>query len=366
MRILENVMLSNHTTIGIGGIASHLSRPSTEEEIIECLKWAQARNLPVLILGGGSNLLISDNGFRGLVIQVNLKGIAWETNGRVSVEAGESWDSFVLASLTRGMSGIECLSGIPGTVGATPIQNVGAYGQEISQTLVRVDGIDQKTLEPISFSKDQCNFSYRTSRFKSKNSDSVIITRVHFQLNTRNVSEPIYPELARKIREAPQWSGSDNTQKLNLIRNEVLSLRRSKGMVIDPADPDSKSLGSFFTNPIVTIAERDQVKVRCVQMGILDPLPEYPGHDGHIKLSAAWLIEKSGISKGQTHKGAGISTKHTLALVNRDHASAADILELAAKIQQQVYQKFGVTLDQEPILIGTDSDSYSTKTKKEL
>jgi UDP-N-acetylmuramate dehydrogenase len=331
------------TTIGIGGPARHFIRTTTVDEIREALSWA-GRDLPVFILGGGSNLLISDAGFPGLVIHVDLRTMVVESEDRyatVKVAAGEPWDSFVEIAARNGWAGIECLSGIPGSTGATPIQNVGAYGQEVAGCIDHVTAYDVAAAAFRKLSAVDCAFSYRMSRFKRSEAGRFVICDVTFRLRP-GPPTVTYPDIVGYLAEA-----GVSSPNVGDARNAVIAVRRRKGMVIDPVDPDTRSVGSFFMNPVVPRADLDRVGA----VAGTQP-PAYPADAGCVKLSAAWLIERSGFRRGDGHGNAGISTKHTLAIVNRGDATARDVLRLAARIKRGVLDRFDVNLRPEPIFVG--------------
>jgi UDP-N-acetylmuramate dehydrogenase len=341
-------MLAEFTTIGLGGPAKTLVRISTHEQLLSALRETKAAGSPFFVLGGGSNVVFSDKGFPGTVLKMELSGIAESQNGNsvlVTAGAGEPWDNFVAWTVARNYQGLECLSGIPGSVGATPIQNVGAYGQEVASTIVSVRVLDVHTLDEKEFTGDECGFSYRDSRFKSKDAGRYIVTAVTFRLTLNGAPDIRYAELKKEAETSGATTLSD-------VRDLVISIRKRKGMVVDPADPDSRSCGSFFTNPIINAYTLESVKARCSVLGIEpDTMPQYPYKDGEVKLSAAWLIERSGIRKGLTIDGAGISSKHSLALVNRGGTASA-LIAMKTHVQHTVFEKFGVTLVPEPILAG--------------
>lgn len=329
----QNVPLAPFTTIRIGGPARYFVRATDIDALREAIDWARERSLPLFILGGGSNLLISDNGFDGLVVHLDLRGInviAEDEYAMVRVAAGEVWDEFVAMAVSREWAGFECLSGIPGSVGATPIQNVGAYGQEVSETIARVEVLDRRDGLVKTLTNWDCRFGYRSSVFKSYERDRYVVTAVTFRLKVGGPATVRYPELQKAV-------SSDDLQE---VRNAVIAIRRRKGMVLDPADPDTRSDGSFFMNPIVDPSEASK------------EMPRFPASDGKVKLSAAWLIEHAGFEKGFTLGNAGLSTKHTLAVINRGGASARDVLALVELIQQRVREKFGIDLHPEPNFIG--------------
>ena len=335
MRIERDVPLAPRTTLGIGGAAKEFVRATSLEELRDALAAEQ-----VLVIGGGSNLVVGDAGFAGRVVQVGLTDVAI-AGDVVRVGAGVVWDDFVGEIVGAGRTGIECLSGIPGLVGATPMQNVGAYGQEVADTITCVRAMNRHTGEVVEFAPAACHFAYRTSAFKG--STRWVITEVEFRLPRGAASAPIrYPELAKAlgITEA-------GTAPLSQVRDTVIALRRGKGMVVDTADPESKSAGSFFTNPIV-----DGAAVAILDTRFGSAMPRWPQRDGMTKLSAAWLIERAGFTKGYTAGRVGISRKHALALVNRGGATAAELLALAREIQARVREQLGVHLEPEPVIVG--------------
>ena len=336
--------LSNFTTLKVGGPAQKIVHAHTEDELVNFVKAADKSGEKILILGGGSNLLISDEGFAGTVIRVESKGNALEfdacSGGMIEVSAGEDWDEFVAITIAKGFADLESLSGIPGTVGGAPIQNIGAYGHEVSETIARVKAYDRKNDEVKTFTNQECKFSYRNSVFKEENGRYVILN-VTFQLRKGESSLPItYAELSKKL-------GVDMGDKAEVskVRQAVLELRAAKGMLINSADKDSWSAGSFFTNPIISQQAAD---------GLPNAAPKWPLTDGRVKISAAWLIENSGIHKGDEVGGARISTKHVLALTNAGSATASDIAALARKARDQVQSTFGITLEAEVNLIGLE------------
>jgi UDP-N-acetylmuramate dehydrogenase len=334
VRLEENVPLGSLTTIKIGGPARFFVRATNVDEVREALAWARDHDQRAFILGGGSNLLLPDEGFDGLVIHLAMRGVVVESEdayAMVKVAAGERWDDFVKTAVNRGWAGIECLSGIPGSVGATPIQNVGAYGQDVSETIARVEALDRTTDRVVWFTNEECRFGYRMSLFKNIERDRYIVLSVTFRLKRGGTASVKYPELQRDIDEH-----GITLDDLRGVRASVISIRKRKGMVIDPADPDTRSDGSFFMNPIVPAPIPDA--------------PHYPA-EGGVKLSAAWLIEHAGFPKGFIHGNVGISTKHTLAIINRGGGTAAEVLELVRMIQDRVREVFGVELQPEPVIL---------------
>jgi UDP-N-acetylmuramate dehydrogenase len=335
MRIERDVPLAERTTLGIGGTAREFVRATSLPELAEAVRTDE----PVLVLGGGSNLVVGDGGFAGRVVHIALPGVAIEGD-LVTAGAGVVWDDFVAEMVAAGRSGVECLSGIPGLVGATPMQNVGAYGQEVADTIIEVRALQRHTGEVVAFKPAQCHFAYRTSVFKG--TSRWVITEVVFSLPQHPDSAAIrYPELGKALGIA-----EGGTAPLAHVRDTVIALRRGKGMVVDPADPESRSAGSFFTNPIV-----DGAVLAALDGRFGAAMPRWPQKDGMTKLSAAWLIERAGFTKGHTAGRAGISKKHALALVNRGGATAQELLALARQIQDGVREKLGVQLEPEPVIV---------------
>ncbi len=339
MEFREQVALAPYTTFKIGGPARWFAEALTEAEIVEAVEFARARGLPLFVLGGGSNLLVSDEGFTGLVLHITLKGIE-QREDVFDVAAGEDWDGFVRHLVDEEYGGVECLAGIPGTVGGTPIQNVGAYGQEVSDTVTRVRVLDLTTLKFEEFSNADCGFAYRRSIFNTMQRGKYIVTHVSFRLRQNGEPRIAYADLKR------YFQGSV-TPSLKEVSAAVREIRRGKGMYIVPGDPDCRSAGSFFRNPVISanhfarIAKAEGVEV-----------PHYPTGEGAVKVPAAWLLERAGFHKGYTMGAAGISSRHTLALVNRGGATAADILALRDRIVAQVDERFGIRLEPEPVWLG--------------
>ncbi|MEU6641173.1 UDP-N-acetylmuramate dehydrogenase [Saccharomonospora sp. NPDC046836] len=334
--------LRGYTTLRLGGPAHRFLIADTTDELVTTVRELDAAGEPVLLLGGGSNLVVADAGFTGTVVRIATTG--WDG---ATVAAGQDWDEFVGATVDAGIGGLECLSGIPGSAGATPIQNVGAYGCEISELLHSIDFYDRASGEVRTIPASGLGFGYRTSVLKG--TEAGVVLRVRFSLYDDGLSAPIrYAELARTLGVE-----AGTRVPAAAAREAVLALRRGKGMVLDAADHDTWSAGSFFTNPIVAAAEVPGVLARIADgVGADVPVPQYPA-DGGVKLSAAWLIERAGFAKG--HAGPGgrvsLSTKHTLALTNRGSASTADLLALAREVRDGVHARFGVTLHPEPLLI---------------
>lgn len=336
--------LSNFTTLKVGGPAQKILHAQTEDELIEFVKTADKAGEKLLILGGGSNLLISDAGFAGTVIKVESSGSSLDydpcSGGMIEVSAGEDWDKFVALTIEKGFADLESLSGIPGTVGGAPIQNIGAYGHEVSETIARVRAYDRKKGEITTFTNEQCKFSYRNSIFKAESGRYVILS-VSFQLRKGEQSLPItYVELANYL----SVNVGDRSSVVE-VRKAVLHLRGRKGMLIDTGDADSNSAGSFFVNPILSKEIADKLPPEA---------PRWVQPDGRVKTSAAWLMEHAGVNKGEKLAGAQISSKHVLALTNSGDATAGDIVKLAKMAREKVFEKFGIKLEAEVQLVGVD------------
>jgi UDP-N-acetylmuramate dehydrogenase len=349
MHIEENKPLAPFTTFAIGGPARWFVEAASEDEIAEAVGWASERGVPLFVLGGGSNLLIADAGFSGLVLKVGLRGItvsAPDAAGQVllNAAAGEDWEHCVQRSIEAGCAGLECLAGIPGTVGGTPVQNVGAYGQEVASTIVRVRAYDLKLRAFVEFINAECGFAYRHSRFNSADRGRFIVTRVDYRLAHGGAPVIRYAELQRALaavesREAP---------RLAEVAEVVRRLRQSKGMLMVEGEADCRSAGSFFKNPVVAA---DQVQRIAASSG-QQPPNFATATEGQVKIPAAWLIEQAGFRKGYALGAAAVSTRHTLALTNRGGATAAEVLALAAKIAAAVEERFGIRLEMEPVRVG--------------
>ncbi|HEV8240098.1 MAG TPA: UDP-N-acetylmuramate dehydrogenase [Thermoanaerobaculia bacterium] len=349
----ERVPLAPLTTIGIGGPARWFVEAGTADEVEQALAWAADEALPTFVLGGGSNLLIADEGFPGLVLRVALRGVEEESAGdavMLCAAAGEPWDALVERAVAASLAGFECLSGIPGCAGATPIQNVGAYGQEVAETVVSVEALSRADGRLCTFAAAECGFAYRDSVFKREERDRWVILAVTFRLQRDAPPALRYAELARHLEAA----GGD--VDLARVREAVLALRRRKGMVLDPSDEDTRSDGSFFMNPVVPAAALDGVLERVAARGLApESVPRYPAGEA-TKLSAAWLIEQAGFRKGHRHGNVGISSKHALALVNRGGGTAREVVELVREIRARVEDAFGVLLVPEPNFVGFVED----------
>ncbi|MGI8469234.1 MAG: UDP-N-acetylmuramate dehydrogenase [Pyrinomonadaceae bacterium] len=343
----ENIPLAPLTTLKVGGAARFFVEAKTRDEIIEAVEFAEKNNLPLFILGGGSNVLISDDGFDGLVLHINRGRIATviERYGNVfiRVDAGVDWDRFVTFCVNRNLAGLECLSGIPGLVGATPIQNVGAYGQEVSETILVVSVLDRKTGEVFEMRNADCQFSYRASIFNTTEKNRYIVLYVVFVLKQNGAPKIVYRDLREFFGE--------RTPTLKETRAAVLKIRRAKSMIIRKSDPNSKSAGSFFKNPIVTNEKFAEVVEKAESLKI-EKVPQFKVDEKTVKIPAAWLIEQSGFHKGFKLGNAGISTRHTLAIVNLGDATARDILNLKDEIQAKVKERFNIELKPEPVFVG--------------
>jgi UDP-N-acetylmuramate dehydrogenase len=346
--------LSRHTTLRLGGPAAQLATATHQDELVEMIRQTgspsgDARGAGFLLLAGGSNVVIADAGVDSTVILVRSTGISVvteEASVLLTVEAGQPWDDVVARCVAEGFSGIECLSGIPGSAGATPIQNVGAYGQEVAETIASVRVLDRERDLVRELTPAECAFAYRTSRFRG--TDRFVVLSVTFRLRRDPLSAPVrYAELARALDLEP-----GGRAPLADVRAAVLALRGGKGMVIDPSDPDTTSAGSFFTNPVLDPPHHAALRVRAEEVANAEP-PAWPGEDGTVKISAAWLIERAGFAKGYHggHPGVAVSSKHTLALTNRGTGTTAELLALAREIRDGVTKIFDITLHPEPILI---------------
>jgi UDP-N-acetylmuramate dehydrogenase len=327
----------------VGGAAQFLVDARDEDAVRGALAWSRARGHAFRILGGGSNLVVGDEGVSGLVVALDLRGVDARMAGdlvEVTAAAGEPWDDLVRFAVERGWAGLECLSGIPGLVGATPIQNVGAYGQEVSETVGAVRALDTRDGRVVVFSAAECRFAYRDSVFKSGEPGRFIVLEVRYRLRPGGAPAVHYAEVERHLAAR----GID-APSLADVRASVLAIRRSKSMVLDPDDPNRRSCGSFFVNPIVSAGEAD----RLAALGLMPPMPRWPQADGRVKLSAAWLIERAGFPRGYRKGAVGLSSRHALALVAHDGARARDVLALARRLQEAVRARFGVALVPEPV-----------------
>jgi UDP-N-acetylmuramate dehydrogenase len=341
------VPLAPHTTMGLGGPARYFVEARAADDVLPALEWAASRGLPVRVLGGGSNVVVGDAGVDGLVLKVALRGVEARERGAavdLTAAAGEPWDDLVRLSVARGWAGLECLSGIPGLVGATPIQNVGAYGQEVSETVTAVRAVDRSAGTVVALEPEACGFAYRQSRFKSGEPGRYVILAVSYRLRRGGAPALRYPELlqhlaARRV-ERPDLAS---------VREAVLAIRRSKSMVIEPGDPNRRSCGSFFLNPVVSHEEALRVEA-CAGAGVA--MPRWLQPDGRVKLAAAWLIERAGLARGHREGAVGLSSRHALALVCHDGATAAELVGFAERVRSRVEARFGVRLEPEPVFWG--------------
>ena len=363
MTIQEKVPLAPLTTLQVGGAARFFAELRREDEVREGVQFAKRRELPLFVLGGGSNLVVADSGWPGLVLKIAIGGIASpttnDTTGNAvlfSVGAGVNWDDFVAQAVAQNCAGVECLSGIPGSVGGTPVQNVGAYGQEVADTIESVRALDLKEDRIVVLPKPACGFRYRASIFNSTERGRYIILRVNYRLQRGGAPSLKYADLQRHFAGRVQESSSERPAEkatppsLAETRAAVREIRRSKGMLIVPGDEDCRSAGSFFKNPVLSEAQFQELAARAASKGL--EIPSYPALDAQKKASAAWLVEHAGFSKGYAAGAAGISNKHALALINRGKARASDIVELKDEIQRGVQETWGVLLEPEPVFVG--------------
>ena len=346
-----DVPLAPLTTLRLGGPAKRLVTVHDEVELVDVVRRADADGEPLLVLGGGSNVVLPDEGFDGTVVRIAVHGLASSRDGErvlLDAAAGEEWESFVAMCVADRLVGVEALSGIPGLIGASPVQNIGAYGQEVSQTIRSVRAYDRRSGEVVVLDNAACGFSYRSSTFKEQPGRYVVLA-VQWALDEGELSAPVrYAELARRLDVEVGESAP-----LVEVREAVLALRRGKGMVLDAADPDTRSAGSFFTNPLLGQDEADDLRARVRQrLGDDVRAPEWPDRDGRVKVSAAWLIERSGFAKGHGDGRVGLSSKHTLALVNRGGATTSDLRAVAREVRDGVRAAFGVELTAEPVVLG--------------
>jgi UDP-N-acetylmuramate dehydrogenase len=349
LKIEENVSLAPLTTLKIGGAARFFVSAKSETEVVEAVRFARENSLEIFVLGGGSNVLISDRGFDGLVLQIVLKGVSAfqkaDETVYVTAQAGEDWDGFVEYCVEKNLAGIECLSGIPGFIGGTPVQNVGAYGQEVSETIVSARAFDRKNNQLIELTNAECGFAYRTSIFNTSEKNRYIVLGVTYALKYGGAPKIVYRDLQNFF--------GDKAPDLAQTREAVLKIRAEKSMVIDESDPNSRSAGSFFKNPLVSNTEFALIAEKAKALGIKE-VPSFLVDDETVKIPAAWLIEKSGFQKGFRQGNAGLSSRHTLAIINTGDATAADILNLKDEIQSKVKENFDVSLVPEPVFVGFD------------
>jgi UDP-N-acetylmuramate dehydrogenase len=347
LAVAERVALAPFTTLGVGGEARWFVEGPDEAAIRQAHAWARKHGTPLRVLGGGSNLLVSDAGVEALVVRMAVRGLTTREVGgalELTAAAGEPWDGVVRAAVERGWAGLECLSGIPGLVGATPIQNVGAYGQEVSDTVVGVRALDTMTGEVAMLPASACGFAYRDSVFKREMPGRWVVLAVTYRLRPGGQPTLTYADVARYLTDRGLAYPT-----LADVRDAVLSIRRAKSMVLDDTtDPNRRSCGSFFLNPIVDAAEARAVSARADDAS----MPSWPQPDRRVKLSAAWLIEHAGFARGARAGVVGLSTRHSLAIVAHDGARAADVAAYARRIQERVHERFGVTLAPEPVFWG--------------
>jgi len=335
------------TTLELGGPARWFFEARTRPELAGALLWAAEQGLPVAVLGGGSNLVVSDAGFPGLVVRLALRGLVVQAGGgsvRLSVAAGEPWDWVVARSVDENLAGLECLSGIPGTAGATPIQNVGAYGQEVAEVVEEVRVLDRASLREATLGADECGFSYRSSSFRSE-PERFVVLAVTFRLRPGGPPTVCYDDVERALGDRAAAA------TLGEVRETVLSLRRGKSMLADPDDPNRRSAGSFFTNPVVSPETADRVSGRAVALGFAEPR-RFPAAGGWVKLAAAWLVEHAGFPRGLRRGAVGLSSRHALALVHHGGGTTAELLALAREIRSGVEARFAVRLTPEPVFLG--------------
>ncbi|MCU1298011.1 MAG: UDP-N-acetylmuramate dehydrogenase [Acidobacteriaceae bacterium] len=347
MVVQGNVLLAPLTTLKVGGPARYFVEAKTISEVQEAVEFARANNLPLFVLGVGSNLVVSDAGWPGLVLKIAVSGIEQrEQNGKTffDVGAGEEWDRFVARAVSANFAGVECLSGIPGSVGGTPVQNVGAYGQEVAETIHSVLALDLQDNQLHEMPAADCEFRYRTSIFNTTEKGRYLIVRVTYALTCGGKPRLGYADLKK------HFVGWKETPAFSDVREAVRKIRASKGMLIVPGDDDCRSAGSFFKNPILSSDQYDHLTKAAAEKNL--QVPSYPALEAQRKVSAAWLVEHSGFSKGYTSGRVGISRKHALAIVNRDQARAADVLAFKEEIQNRIEEIWGVKLEPEPVFIG--------------
>ncbi len=346
MQIRENVPLAPLTTLQVGGPARYFAEATSEAEVRFAVQYAADHKLPLFVLGGGSNLVVADAGFPGLVLKIALRGIEEHNQGdsiHFLVEAGEDWDTFVAHAVAKNCAGIECLSGIPGTVGGTPVQNVGAYGQEVADTIRAIRVLDVESGQIRTLQNQDAGFTYRTSIFNSSQRGRYIVLRVIYALTPGAQPKIAYADLQKYFEGKP-------APTLAETREAVRQIRLSKAMLLVPGDEDSRSAGSFFKNPIISPTEYARIAGIVAARGLKPP--SYPAPDGKVKIAAAWLVEQSGFDKGYARGSVGISRRHALAIVNRGGATAANILALKDEIQKRVFDSFGLQLQPEPVFVG--------------
>jgi UDP-N-acetylmuramate dehydrogenase len=347
MDFQENICLGAMTTLQVGGPARYFAESKSAEDARIAVEFARSRDLPIFVLGGGSNVVIADSGWPGLVLKIGIRSLEKSTEGDSTifeVGAGMDWDKFVAMTVAENCAGLECLSGIPGSVGATPVQNVGAYGQEVADTIDSVLVLDRKDMQVRELCKEACGFAYRQSIFNTDARDRFIILRVSYRLTPEGQPQIKYADLQK------YFSGWTSTPTLSETREAVRQIRASKGMLIRPGDDDCRSVGSFFKNPVLTETQLQDIQHRAAVRNL--NVPSYPALAAHHKISAAWLVEHSGFARGYTEGSVGISRKHALAIVNRGRARAADIVAFQEQIRERVDQVWGISLEPEPVFVG--------------
>ncbi len=347
--LLENVPLADLTSLGIGGPARYVVDIDNTVRLTNALTWATKMDLPILVLGDGTNVVVADTGFDGLVVRMNNQSVECdtdETKARVIADAGVSWDTLVECCVNEGWTGIECLSGIPGRVGAAPVQNIGAYGQQLSTTLDAVHAIERATGKSRRIAATDCGLGYRTSVFKQSGRDGWVITKVELRLERESTSVVSHHDLLRIL--------GDRQADVAATRQAVLEVRHNKSMLLDADDRNSKSVGSFFVNPVVSALRANDI----ARIFADDKMPQQPAGHGHVKLSAAWLIEHCGFTRGESHGRVGLSDHHTLAIVNRDNATATDGIAFAQRIRSRVAEATDIVLEPEPVFVGFDAPVF--------
>jgi UDP-N-acetylmuramate dehydrogenase len=360
LKVREGVSLAPRTTFGVGGEARYFVEVKTEEDVVAAVAWAKERGLPLFVLGGGSNLLVRDEGFPGLVVGMGVMGVDARGDGVFEVGAGESWDGFVSEIVGLGCAGVECMAGIPGSVGGTPVQNVGAYGQEVSETIESVRAFDRKVGTFVDLDTAACRFRYRESLFNVDEPGRYLVTRVRFKLRVNGAPTLKYAELRERFVSAeiadPTHAAKGRVMNgapgglptLREVAEAVREIRRAKGMLLVEGDADCRSAGSFFKNPVVGVEVLERVKAAAEGAEV----PHWPAGEGRVKIPAAWLLEKAGFVKGYGEGRVGISSRHTLALMTRGGATFADVERMEGEIVRGVRERFGVELVREPVVLG--------------
>jgi UDP-N-acetylmuramate dehydrogenase len=351
LNIQENIPLAPLNTFQVGGPARYFTEARSERDAQDAVEYAKEHRLPLFVLGGGSNLVVADTGFPGLVLKIGLSGIKMESEGVFRAAAGENWDPFVALTVSRNCAGLECLSGVPGTVGGTPVQNVGAYGQEVSQTILRVRVLELETGKILDLDRAACDFTYRTSIFNTTRRGKYIVLQVTYRLLAGGAPNVQYTDVKKYLSDE-----GHSLPTLQQVRDAVRRIRQSKAMLLVSGDEDCRSAGSFFKNPVVSPAEAGRIQALAEQRVPGKALPRYPAQDGRVKLAAAWLVEQAGFNKGYSRGPVGISRKHSLAIVNRGGAKARDIMALKDEVQKKVFDVWGVELHPEPVFVGFSAE----------